>query len=272
MSFRAKLLALFTLTVVVAVGLVAWAVSSLMRDAFERLNSQRTDALVAQFQREFARREDEVTRRVDGIANADETLRMAVSLSGTAPDLSSHVDDAAGLATAHQLDFLELIAADGTIISSAQWPARFGYKEEWVTTAAPTDWVAQGAFLKREDLADGEALALMAVRVVQAGDTRLYIVGGRRLDREFLASLVLPAGHAGSALPSKPGRETAPAPTGADRPLTGAEPTAGWWMPPGRFRGRTSSCRSSRASSANPLKRRPRSLGRPTRRAPRYFM
>jgi signal transduction histidine kinase len=194
-SFRAKLLTVFTLTVVLSVGLVAWAVSFLMRDAFESLNRQRTDALVAQFQREFLRRSDEVSRRVEGIAHADETLRMAVSLSGEAPDLSSHVDDATGLAAAHQLDFLELIAGDGTIISSAQWPARFGYKEPWVVDpAAPADWVSQGAFLKREDLADGVALALMAVRVVQAGDTRLYVVGGRRLDREFLASLVLPAG------------------------------------------------------------------------------
>jgi len=194
-SFWAKLLTVFTLTVVLSVGLVTWAVSSLMRDAFERLNSQRTDALVAQFQREFQRRSGEVTRRVEGIANADETLRMAVSLNGEAPDFSSHVDDATGLATAHQLDFLELIAGDGTIISSAQWPARFGYKEPWVIDpAAPPDWAAQGAFLKREDLADGVALALMAVRVVHAGDTRLYVVGGSRLDREFLASLVLPEG------------------------------------------------------------------------------
>ena len=210
MSFRVKLTVLFTLTVVIAVGLVAWTVSSLMRDAFERLDSQRTTALVAQFQREFTRREDEVTRRVDGIAHADETLRTAVSLSGEAPDLSSHVDDAAGLATAHQLDFLELIAADGTIISSAQWPARFGYKEPWVTT--PKDWPAQGTFLKREELADGEALALMAVRMVQAGDTRLYIVGGRRLDREFLASLVLPEGM--RALLYQKAGENTPTPTG----------------------------------------------------------
>jgi len=195
LSFRTKLLAVFTLTVVISVGLVAWAVSYMMRDAFERLNSERTAALVAQFQHEFQRRAQEVTRRVEGIANADETLRMAVSLNGAAPDFSSHVDDAAGLATAHQLDFLELIAEDGTIISSAQWPARFGYKEEWITSpTAPRDWVAQGAFLKREELADGVSLALMSVRVMQVGDHRFYVVGGERLDREFLASLVLPAG------------------------------------------------------------------------------
>jgi signal transduction histidine kinase len=218
-SFRAKLLTVFTATVVLSVGLVAWAVSFQMRDAFERLNSQRTDALIAQFQREFARRADEVTRRVEGIANASETVRMAVGLSGPAPDISSYVNDATGLAAAHQLDFLELIADDGTIISSAQWPARFGYKEAWITeTKAPKNWVAQGAFLKREDLADGVALALVAVRVVEAGDHRLYIVAGRRLDREFLGSLVLPEGmrallyqEAGPAPPEPGSGATIPA-------------------------------------------------------------
>jgi two-component system nitrogen regulation sensor histidine kinase NtrY len=192
MSFRAKLLAAFAVSVVLAVGLVAWIVSASMRDAFERLDSQRTAALVAQFQREFTRRAGEVTERVEGIANAEDTLRMAVDLGRASPDYSAYVDAATGLAAAHQLDFLELTTGEGAIVSSAQWPARFGYKEAWLTE--PVDWAAQGAFLKREDLADGVALALMAVRVARAGDKKLYVVGGRRLDKEFLASLVLPAG------------------------------------------------------------------------------
>ncbi len=192
MSFRTKLLAVFTLTVVLTVGLVAWAVSSSTRAAFERLDGQRTAALVEQFQREFARRGQEVTQRVEGIANANDTLRIAVELSRPASDYSAYVNEATGLAAAHQLDFLELITADGTIVSSAQWPARFGYKEAWVTE--PVDWTAQGASLKREELADGVALALIAVRLVHVSDKRLYIVGGRRLDREFLASLVMPDG------------------------------------------------------------------------------
>jgi len=190
-SFRTKLLCVFAVTVAVAVGLVAWIVSSLMRDAFERLDSQRTAALVAQFRREFTRRAEEVTRRVAGIANADETLRMTVAMGRTAPDYSAYVDRAAELAAAYQLDFLELIADDGTIISSAQWSARFGYKEEWVTEAPAGN---EAAFLKREDLAAGAALALMTIRVARVSDRKLYIVGGLRLDREFLASLVLPAG------------------------------------------------------------------------------
>jgi two-component system nitrogen regulation sensor histidine kinase NtrY len=77
-------------------------------------------------------------------------------------------------------------------VSSAEWPARFGYKAGWVNRKA--DWGGEGAFLKSEELPNETALALVAVRSVSAGEKKLYIVGGRRLDKEFLASLVLPAG------------------------------------------------------------------------------
>lgn len=192
MNFRTKLLGVFVLAVVAAVGMVVWTVSATLRRAFERLDTQRTEASVAQFRREFARRAEEVTQRVEGIAGADDTLHMAVNLARPDPDDSAYVNAATALAGTHQLDFLEFVADDGTIISSAQWPARFGYKEDWV--AQPVDWAAQGPFLRREDLADGSALALEAVRAVEAGNRKLYVVGGRSLDRQFLASLVLPAG------------------------------------------------------------------------------
>ncbi|MBZ5542922.1 MAG: HAMP domain-containing protein, partial [Acidobacteriia bacterium] len=192
MSYRTKLLALFTLTVVVAVGSVTWIVTSFTHRAFERLDDQRTAALMAQFRREFARRGEEVTTRVEGIAKAEETLRIAVALSQPEPDYSAYVNEAPALATAHQLDFLELVAYDGTIISSAQWPARFGYKEDWVPKTP--DWASTGAFLKREELPDGVALALVAVRAVRIGEKNLFVVGGRSLDKEFLASLVFPSG------------------------------------------------------------------------------
>ena len=37
-------------------------------------------------------------------------------------------------------------------------------------------------------------LALVAVGTAVEGDRKLYVVGGRELDREFLSTLVLPAG------------------------------------------------------------------------------
>ena len=49
MSFRRKLLAVFALTVFLSVAAVTWIVSAITRRAFERLDEERTTALVAQF-------------------------------------------------------------------------------------------------------------------------------------------------------------------------------------------------------------------------------
>jgi signal transduction histidine kinase len=190
MSFRTKLLAFFTLTIVAAVSLVAWGVTSYTRRAFEQLDRQRTDALVAQFRREYAQRGDEITRRVQGIADAEATLRMAMDLNRPQADASQYYNDARGIAQTQQLDFLDIVADDGTLISSSEWPARFGYKNDWVS--AEPDWNSQPAFLRRVELPDTVQLGLLAVRAVRVGDKRIFLIGGQRLDQNFLATLVLP--------------------------------------------------------------------------------
>lgn len=192
MSFRTKLLVIFLITVVASVAVVAWGVLRYTTRAFEEMDAQRTEALVAQFRKEFAQRGDEVARRVEGIANAEVTLRTAIALALPHPDLSLYVHDATGAAQEHGLDFVEFVNFDGTLISSAGYPARVGYKDEWVT--AEKGWSSLGAFLKREELPDSVALSLTAVRTVPVGEKIFYVVGGQRLDQGFLTSLVLPAG------------------------------------------------------------------------------
>jgi two-component system, NtrC family, nitrogen regulation sensor histidine kinase NtrY len=192
MTFRTRLLLIFTVAVVASVGLVEWLVSASTRERFERLETQRAVALVAQFQSEYERRGQEIARAVNGIAASDTVVNIAA-----ATDYSTFYTDAASLAAAHNLDLLELVAADGSIISSAEWPARFGYKEDWITRhsdAASADWKTRGAFLRREELPDGVTLALQAVGIATAGDRVIYVVGGERLDRAFLSTLALPAG------------------------------------------------------------------------------
>ena len=71
MTFRRKLLAVFALTVVLSVAGVAFVVQAVTRNAFEKTEDQRTAALVAQFQREFTLRGDDVGRRVESIAASD---------------------------------------------------------------------------------------------------------------------------------------------------------------------------------------------------------
>jgi two-component system nitrogen regulation sensor histidine kinase NtrY len=187
MTFRTRLLLVFIAVVVASVGLVELLVSRTTRNAFERAEAQRVNALVAQFRREFARRGETIVRAVNGIAASETAVNIAI-----ASDPERYYGEASTLATSSPLDLLELVAGDGAIISSAEWPARFGYKEEWL--AGTTGWKARGAFLRREELPDGVTLALTAVSEAHAGDRTLYVTGGQRLDREFLSSLVLPEG------------------------------------------------------------------------------
>jgi two-component system nitrogen regulation sensor histidine kinase NtrY len=190
MIFRRKLLAVFALTVLVSVAAVAWSISSLTRRAFEKANEERTAALVAQFRREFDRRGDEVVRRVEAVAASEGATRMALDLSHGSPDYGAYLNEAKSVADNQQLDFLEFIDRQGTIISSAQWTAKFGYKETLTFTPA----IPKDAFLKQEELPDGAALGLFAVKAVNLGEKPLLVIGGRRIDKDFLASLELPAG------------------------------------------------------------------------------
>jgi signal transduction histidine kinase len=189
-SFRTKIFLSVAGTVLVAVWIVAAVVSELVTQSFERRDAQRTATLVNQFQREFERRGAEVARRIEAVADSDDVQRLAANLANQA-DTSSYYTQAQLLAQEQSLDFLELVAPDGTIISSAEWPARFGYKEDWIAAGPSpfTDWKAQSSFLKKEDLADSTLLGLIAVRAVKSGDSTLYVAGGLRLDKSFLDSL-----------------------------------------------------------------------------------
>lgn len=192
MTFRIKLFIVFTFALLLSVGLVAVGVTAVTRRAFDQLNHQYSDAAVAQFSREFARRELDVTHLVQGIADAESTVRMAIDLSRPQSDVSIYVNDAHGVAQSHQLDFLDFVSSDGSIVSSAEWAARFGYKMVWVTQ--PVDWPSRGSFLMKVDTPNGPELGVIAVSTVRVGDKNLYVVGGQRLGKEFLASLVLPTG------------------------------------------------------------------------------
>ena len=190
MSFGRKLLFVSALTVFLSVGAVTWIVSVVTRRAFARADANQTAASIAQFQGEFRRRGDEIAHRVETIASSDAATRMALAANRDTPDYGAFVNEAKMLAENQQLDFLEFVDTRGTILSSAQSPAKFGYKE----TSLPAMAASKGAFLRQEELPDGSVLGLSAIRETVAGDQRLWVIGGRRLDREFLDSLELPSG------------------------------------------------------------------------------
>jgi two-component system, NtrC family, nitrogen regulation sensor histidine kinase NtrY len=192
MMFRRKLLTVFALTVFLSVAAVTLLVSAVTRRAFERSEDERTAALVTQFRREFNRQGEDVARRVEAIAASEDLGRMAVKLNRPQADAGPYFELAKTIAENSRLDFLEFVESDGTIISSAQWPARFGYPDAAAGSfAASAD---QSAFLKQEELQDGTALGLFAVRATRVGERPVYVIGGRRLDKSFLSGIDMPVG------------------------------------------------------------------------------
>lgn len=192
MMFRRKLVALFALTVFLSVASVAYLVSAVTRRAFDRSEDERTAALVTQFRREFNRQGELVTRRVEAIASSEALSRMALSLNRASADSGPYFELAKSIAENNQLDFLEFVESNGTIVSSAQWAEQFGHSDASFETFPSASRLL--AFLKQEPLQEGSALGLFAVRATQAGERPVYVIGGRRLDKGFLAGLDMPAG------------------------------------------------------------------------------
>jgi two-component system nitrogen regulation sensor histidine kinase NtrY len=158
MMFRRKLLAVFALTVFLSVAAVAWLVSEVTRRAFVRSDDERTAALVTQFRHEFNRQGEEVGRKVEAIAGSDAVSRMALALNRAPADSGPFFELAKSTAERDRLDFLEFVTSNGTIVSSAQWPAKFGYPED--SFASFSAAIEQGAFLKQEQMQEGSALGL----------------------------------------------------------------------------------------------------------------
>jgi signal transduction histidine kinase len=189
MTLRVRLFLLVGGVIALTVGLVTWSVSSAARRAFESVDRERAAAQMTQIRREFTRQGQDIASRIERIASSDAFQRTAIEIGRREGDYRSFVNEAAPLAAAQNLDLLDLVADDGTLISSAEWPARFGYKHPWARTHVGPD-----AFLQPVELPGETTLGLVAVRRVAAGSRVLYVAGGRRLERGFLESLAPPEG------------------------------------------------------------------------------
>jgi len=187
-SLRQKLLLLFSLTVAAAVVAVAWTVLVRIRNVFDQRDQEETALFVSQFQREFQHRSAEVAAAVDRLAASEKARAMAFEIVQSG-DAAPYLTEAQTMAQDAQLDFLEIIGPDGNVVSSAQWPARFGYAEPAASLIAPA------TFLKPEELPDGtQALGLFAVRAIGGAQPAVKLIGGKRLDQNFVADLPIAPG------------------------------------------------------------------------------
>lgn len=189
MSFRNKLLLVLAATVIITTLAVSISVAGIARRAFERQEQARSQAIAAQFHREFDRSGDDVVRRVSAVAASEPARRIALDAQRALA--GAYLNEAEQLAQSHGLEFLDIVAADATILSSAEFPARFGYKDEWA--ALLPKLANSGASLRKQELANGSALGIVAVRQVSGGEQPVYVVGGVRLDSNLVNSLAVPS-------------------------------------------------------------------------------
>ena len=188
MSLRQKLLLLVSVTVAATVTAVSWTVLVRIKQVFNQRDQQDTALVISQFQREFQHHSEQVAAAVDRLARGEHVRAMAFEIVQSG-DTAPYLTEAQTLATQAQLDFLEIVGPDGNVISSAQWPARFGYPEPAAKQSE------EAAFLKREDLPDNNtALGLFAMRAVRGAEPAVRLIGGRRLDQSFLADLPVAPG------------------------------------------------------------------------------
>ena len=183
MTFRTKLLLVSSLTVAGAIALVTGAVSVAARRVLEQVDSERRNALLEQFEKEIKIQGSSVNAAVARAGTSPLITRMAAEANRPDPDFAAFYSDAQLLAQNNGLAFLDVTRPDLTILSSAHWPVRFGYKNDWGVCA---NCQPGQAFLAKIPLPDGgTAVALAAVD----RQNEVLLLGARRLDASFIKEL-----------------------------------------------------------------------------------
>ena len=153
MSFRQKLLLLFAATILLCVAVMSVSVYGTMRRSFEQANQDRANAVAASFVRNSSAADKRSRAKSSRLPPANPCSASRSKSIAAVLVIGRRVGfqlpaEARTLAAQQQLDFLELVDHQGTILSSAQWQAKFGYNEPAIPAASGP----AGAFLKREDL------------------------------------------------------------------------------------------------------------------------
>jgi len=182
-TFRTKLLIVSSLTVAGAVTMVTGGVLVAARQIFERVDAERQEALLEQFRKEIKIQGAAVGTAIARAGSSALLARIAAEANRPEPDFASFYTDAQLLAENNGLPFLDITHQDLTILSSAHWPVRFGYKNDWaICNACQPDQ----AFLTKIPLPDGTAAMALAA-FERRGD--LLLIGAKRLDAAFMQAL-----------------------------------------------------------------------------------
>ena len=185
LKLRVRLAVLVGALVAAVAGLTAWTCLVLAERAFERRFEAELDARAGEIESQIESQKLDVLARLE--STREFLLEVDTSLLEALLQSDEHdVLDAAGdLAIRYALGVLEILDADATIVSSAQWPQRTGTRDEQALEVPE-----RIAVWSSVQTAGDPKIALLSRATVRVGTRRLEIVAGRPVDADWLGNLV----------------------------------------------------------------------------------
>jgi nitrogen fixation/metabolism regulation signal transduction histidine kinase len=180
LGLRGRLLAGFALVAVPPILVLGFASAALLTRSSQAAASQRLDAALRSVEDELARRRRAAAEQTDRILTDD------LPSQEFAANPLKLADDIAGK---RGLDVLEVLDAEGRVLSSSHWPAGFGFLDR--------DFVFAGQdALRVETVKEGQqgqggaaALAVTASRRGRWRDQEVVVRAGWRMDDQFVGQL-----------------------------------------------------------------------------------
>jgi hypothetical protein len=122
-SLRTRLFLIFGGIVVVTVALMSYAVAIGTRKMFQALDGRRIEAVKDEIDGELKREGETLAVRTGAIAQSQLIRNIVLSLSSANADPAPFLNLAPSLAAEQQLDFLEILTQDSTIMYSVCCPS-----------------------------------------------------------------------------------------------------------------------------------------------------
>lgn len=188
MSFRGRLLAAMGALAIVPLAVIALGLRHEMTERLTAQYERRVEGLAGVAREDLDREGASIANRLAAVTSAmrdDNRFRLGV-VSG-APAEREYVLDYAGRAM-HAAGFAMLQIQDetGRIVSSGHFRNEYGRLEPELPALLAD---ARGAALASARTPEGPTLVLARVDSLALGARRLFVLGGTRVDRSFLASM-----------------------------------------------------------------------------------
>jgi signal transduction histidine kinase len=179
---RTQLIVAFSALVAVAVTFTSWVALTRVERASSRGFERRVDTLLKGVDRRLSTLGQETSTRMESLKSALLEPPLAGPLLVRPDPGDSAVIEAAGrMRSQSGLDLLQILDADGVILSSAQWPERVGFQSRELLGLPE----GQPEF-RYERTPQEEILAQVVHRTAELGDRRVHLVGGKILNHAFL--------------------------------------------------------------------------------------